>query len=65
LTRIRQVGRIEITLAGNADEADVTSGLGEGGSEPMGCRRIADRADHSVRGYPITGGVNERRESGG
>jgi hypothetical protein len=59
----RQVGRIEIVLAGNPDQREqgIAAGIGEGGSEPVRRCRLADWADWPVRGHPFARGVHKRR----
>ena len=56
-----QVRRIEVVLAGNADQGEqgIAAGVGEGSAQSMGRGRLADRADRPVRGHPFAGGMDE------
>ena len=61
--RRRKVGRIKIVLPCNADQGEqgIAAGVGEGGSEPVGRCRLADRADRPIGRDPLPRGVNKRR----
>ena len=58
-----QVGRIEIVLAGNADQGKqrIAPGIGQRRSHPVRGRGLADRADRPVRGDPFPRGVRQQR----
>jgi len=51
----------QIVLTGNPDQGEqrITAGIGQGGAKPMGCSRLADRADRPVRGHPFARGVDK------
>ena len=55
----REVGRIEVILAGNPDkrEEGVTAGIGERRTPPM--RGLADGADWPVGGNPFSGSMGQ------
>jgi hypothetical protein len=56
------VGRIEVILAGNADQREqrVATGIGERRSHPMRHGYLADRADRPIGRYPLAGSMGQQ-----
>jgi len=57
----REVRRIQIILAGNADQREkgIAPCVGEGGSHPVRGCRFAHRANRPVGGRPLPGGMDQ------
>ena len=56
-----KIGRVEIVLAGNADQRKkgVAAGIGQGGAHALRACHLGDRTDRPVRGNPFARGVRK------
>jgi hypothetical protein len=57
-----KIGRIQVVLAGDADEREpgVTAGVGEGRTHALGIGSFGHGTDRPIRCDPFAGGVRKR-----
>jgi len=58
-----KIGRIEIVLAGNADQREqrIAPGVSQSGPHPMRGGHFADGTDRPIRRDPFAGGMGQQR----